>query len=1394
MFYRILIPSFVFAVLLLSLGSAFAQQLIIDENFSDGDFTQNPEWVGTTDNWVIEEFQGTNVLRLNAPEAGESHLSTESVANYGEWEFSVYHNNFNPSNVNRAHVFMIADRANTSDDVNGYAVRVGQNMPGRNFRIVRYNNGVVSETIITGETIIEQDTWYKVRVTRTESGEWSLFIAEGLDGEFEQEGPTAVDNTMANAAWFSIRPSYTVGNINNFIFDNIRVTKSPLSLSGVTVVDNQTLDVVFSEAIDPQTAITSNFTLSFDGSQFNPDQAAMNEENIVRLQFDDELEGGNYILNVQNVQDLAGGTIDPVDFPFEILDMPEPGDIIINEFFYDEPDNFPQYVELLNNSAKLLNLNSWRIQDNTATTRRLTTEDFTLGPGEYVVLTGNAAGLTERFGERPYLQLSNFPSLNRASADQIKIFTDTEVLIDSLRYEPSTWGGNDVALERRSSDAISYARENWSESTNPLSGTPGLPNTAEPDPDPIVFTSISYSDSQTLVARFNRHIDRLSAENVDNYTFEGPLSINSAVKTSFNEVTLGLNLGMLSNTTYTVTARDIESIFGVPMNEQSLSFTFFEIESVDSGDVFINEFMYDVAPDFSRYIELYNASDKALDIQDWTSNNDTGNRRIITSEPVIFPPDSYIVLAPDNQLLDIFPDLPLINMGTRFSALKTSGDDIVIRDANGMLIDSLRYRPNWGGNEVALERRSIQAAAFYRENWGDSPSPQLGTPGQPNLIDPDFTAPTFVSATAALPELLTLIFSKSMDPETAQNPDNYSISPNVPISSISANGSVVNIETAMLFESGTSYSITMQNLTDIFGNALGEVSAEFSFLEFEAPETGDIVINEFVYRPVTGETPRFIELYNRSDRNINLQDWRIGRSNAVLQLSGQGGIIPLAAGTYIVVTDQPSLLGLTPLQTAQVGSMLALSQNGDSIYLQDSDGLLVDSLRYSPGWGGSPAGFSLERLDPESASNDPTNWATHPEGNSAGEENANFMPNETSPEVIFAKRTEDGRIEVRFNEFVAPDAQSGFTLNGSPLLIDDFNPFLGDRVFLTGNGGNGNSSQMQDFGDEDEIIQINRLNDVAGNEAANLSIPIAQPLLPGDLVINEIMFQPFSDSSNEFPDQSEYVEFFNRRAYAINMEGFFIHETPDRDGNIGAINPVTTESGWIPARGYAVMYADPQPEFSNSRIAQFFELEEPSTRRYFRADRSTLSLSVNEDSVFLSDSEGITIDSVFYTSSWHNPNLVDTRGIAIERIDPSGPSSTGENWGSSVVPRGGTPGGQNSLFQTPETRPDREGIILEPNPFSPDGDGRDDNLFINYTFDQPDYLLRVRIFDRYGRLVRTLVDGRPAGLEGTLTWDGRRDNGMENRIGIYIVLFEAYNSSGGSNRTFRETVVLARQL
>src|SRR5699024_404121 len=135
------------------------------------------------------------------------------------------------------------------------------------------------------------------------------------------------------------------------------------------------------------------------------------------------------------------------------------------------------------------------------------------------------------------------------------------------------------------------------------------------------------------------------------------------------------------------------------------------------------------------------------------------------------------------------------------------------------------------------------------------------------------------------------------------------------------------------------------------------------------------------------------------------------------------------------------------------------------------------------------------------------------------------------------------------------------------------------------------------------------------------------------------------------------------------------------------------------------------------------------------------------------------------------------------------------NWGSRTVKLGGTPLQQNSLYQEPQQRIDKKaGINFNLNPFSPEGDGYEDRCFINYKLDEPNYLMTVRIYDRYGRSVLTLAIDKPAGTHGSLIWDRLKDDGSRNRIGIYIVIFKAHDSVNGKSKVFKKTVVLARKL
>lgn len=106
---------------------------------------------------------------------------------------------------------------------------------------------------------------------------------------------------------------------------------------------------------------------------------------------------------------------------------------------------------------------------------------------------------------------------------------------------------------------------------------------------------------------------------------------------------------------------------------------------------------------------------------------------------------------------------------------------------------------------------------------------------------------------------------------------------------------------------------------------------------------------------------------------------------------------------------------------------------------------------------------------------------------------------------------------------------------------------------------------------------------------------------------------------------------------------------------------------------------------------------------------------------------------------------------------------------------------------------DRAKFTVTPAIFSPDDPYPDDRAAIRYELDRPGYRVTLRIIDRNGRPVRTLINGDYAGLEGALEWNGRNDRGSIPGAGIYILHFAAMNERDGRQLVRKEIVVLARR-
>ncbi|RJS68729.1 lamin tail domain-containing protein [Methanophagales archaeon] len=150
------------------------------------------------------------------------------------------------------------------------------------------------------------------------------------------------------------------------------------------------------------------------------------------------------------------------------------------------------------------------------------------------------------------------------------------------------------------------------------------------------------------------------------------------------------------------------------------------------SEININEIMYNPSTDQGddsdmEWIELYNNDTEAINISDWTIDNNP------ISDNVMQPGD-YVVLARNKTAFeDYYGALPCSVVDVTF-VLANSGDTIVLCNSSGSEVDNVTYNTSWGadGNGRTLE---LNATGGWEESLVDGGTPcqrnsVLGTPPQ----------------------------------------------------------------------------------------------------------------------------------------------------------------------------------------------------------------------------------------------------------------------------------------------------------------------------------------------------------------------------------------------------------------------------------------------------------------------------------------------------------------------------------------------------------------------------------------------------------------------------------------------------------------------------------------
>ena len=440
----------------------------------------------------------------------------------------------------------------------------------------------------------------------------------------------------------------------------------------------------------------------------------------------------------------------------------------------------------------------------------------------------------------------------------------------------------------------------------------------------------------------------------------------------------------------------------------------------------------------------------------------------------------------------------------------------------------------------------------------------------------------------------------------------------------------------------------------------------------------------------------------------------------------------------------------------------SLNNGGDAVILE-SGGVVIDSLFYA----GSTVktGRSLERIDP-GAPSDSYNFALSIDASGAtpGAENSLYAPDVSGPALSFAKVFDDTRLDLYFNEPVRTGTISPASIRLENLVAQEVQTLGPDwlRVFFAGSVTGAS-------------VAVEQVSDLRGNVSEQVSAPISYRPVPRDIVVNEILYEPLTDDYDGLANQVEFVELVNRSAHRIYLDGVYRTRDPDEYGNADTIHVQGRFIG-LDSGDYLLLTATSM-ENANAPVVT----------------GKGLTLLNEGDRIRMHREDGEVLDDVRYDPSWHHPDVLETRGITLERIDVDASGDNPQNWTSSVGPGGGTPGLPNSIRIADQTLLSERGIHIAPNPFSPDRDGVDDIVRIRCTFSSGISRIRALVFDLAGNQVRKLVTSRLVAESVELLWNGRDDADRRLQTGIYIAFIEAYDARNHVMDVFKAPIVLARR-
>ncbi len=787
--------SILIGILLLWQTKSLAQAILFDEHFHS---LNKNEFIGDTGNFQINTLQQLQLAGFNHPDT--ANLWHQHIDSTWQEQQLWVQLKFSPSASNQFRWYLASNSLNQADtSFKAYFIEVGENGNNDTWRFMKQEGQSISQLASgTLGLLAKNENTFRLRI-RYQGPNWQISIDSLGSRQFEFRTDIRDSISFACSAT-GIRMVYTSTRAKLFFVDDWYIGDSIVDyqapyVSALSYSLPKEIIVHYSEAVRKESLKKENFLL--DGNPMDSVFRDANEFDKVHLITSSKLSEGLHYLFSSNVSDEAGNTMTGINSPLDITQCTY-HEILISEFLADPTPSIGlpncEFVELYNPTKDSFNLHDFYFGDSSRLTRFQ--KEHWIHKNEYLIVC--ATSNCKLFSNQHCIETDDFPSLNN-SGDKLVLLNQDSTPVDVITYDLSYYAdafksNGGFSIERLDLNHPCDNPSNWQASISPKGGTPGERNSILKTISPheafeCVHGELINSNRISITLNESLRADQIShascyLEETEDTLKETIYNYNQSYQLQFISP-----VALDTHSIYTIHLQGIENCFGQAINSNKSIAIGYGFEA-DSGEICINEILFNPKPEDDDYIELYNTSTRSLDLSKLKIakllNGSAEQFYALINTPRNILPQEILCLSKDpNKICLSYPS----NQSKQVIAYHTicsmndDTDRIILINRHGLRVEEIAYHENWQHpllndvEGVALERRSSSQSGLTKDNWVSAcANDGYGTPGLMNAASADIPFSDSSEDWLLYPKLLTpngdgiddyLYLQKKMDGNTS---------------------------------------------------------------------------------------------------------------------------------------------------------------------------------------------------------------------------------------------------------------------------------------------------------------------------------------------------------------------------------------------------------------------------------------------------------------------------------------------------------------------------------------------------------------------------------------------------------------------------------------------------